>query len=205
MGELDLKQESNIYETKTHEEILKMLEEIKDFEKKYQEYDLEQIEEAEEFIEVEKDLVEFIDVEKDTLKQIEPIPIKHDAIKPISKNKIRKKRKLKVRVRRRPEKKKAKPETKVITPATFKIRFNEGGQLVNIDLKKSKLKPKSRKHIRIRKSKIKNEEKTENEDKKSKVLKLKGGLGKIGYLKKAIPHRAKKEEEIESEKSEFEE
>ena len=35
-------------------------------------------------------------------------------------------------------------------------------------------------------------------------LKLKGGLGKIGYLKKAIPHRTKKKEETESEKLETE-
>ena len=83
MEESDFKQDNNIYVPKTHEEILKMLDEIKDFEKKFQEYDLEKIEEVEEFIEVEKDLVEFIDVEKDTLKQIEPVPLKPDIIKPI--------------------------------------------------------------------------------------------------------------------------
>lgn len=204
MEESDFKQDISIYVPKTHEEILKMLDEIKDFEKKYQEYDLKKIEEVEEFIEVERDLVEFIDVEKDTLKQIEPVPLKPDIIKPILKNKIRKRKKYRVRIRRRPEIKKEKPVAKVITPATFKIRFNEGGELVNIDLRKSKLKPKSRKHLRIRKSKIKNEEKIENEGKKSKRLKLKGGLGKISYLKKAIPHRSKKEEETESEKLETE-
>lgn len=205
MEESDYKQDSNIYVPKTHEEILKMLEEIKDFENKYQEFDLESIKDDVEFLEVEKDLVEFIDIEKDTLKQIKPVPLKPDKIKPILKDKKRKRKIYRVRIRKRPKIKKEKPEAKVITPATFKIRFNEGGELVNIDLRKSKLKPKSRKHLRIRKSKIKNEEKIENEGKKSKILKLKGALGKIGYLKKAIPHRSKKEEEIESEKSAIEE
>ncbi len=205
MEESDFKQDSNIYITKTHEEILKMLEEIKDFEKKYQGYDLEKIEETEEFFEVENDLVEFFEVEEDTLKQFEPVSLKQDLIKPILKNKIRKRRIFKVRIRRKPKIKKAKIETKTINPATFKIRFNENGELVNIDLKKPKLKPNSKKHLRIRKTKIKTEEKIENEDKKSKILKLKAGLSKIGYLKKVIPHKKKKEEEIESEKSEVEE
>lgn len=43
MEESDFKQDISIYVPKTHEEILKMLDEIKDFEKKYQEYDLKKL------------------------------------------------------------------------------------------------------------------------------------------------------------------
>ena len=57
MNELDFEQDNTIFFTKTHEEILEIIEEIKRFEKKYQIYDLKESDLDIEFIEVEQDVV----------------------------------------------------------------------------------------------------------------------------------------------------
>jgi hypothetical protein len=202
MDELDSKQDNTISFAKTHEEILEMIEEIKKFEKKFIGHDFEETEV--EFIAVDKDVVEFIEVEENKLEQFEPISIKQETKKPGLKEKL----KISKIFKARPKVQKEEVEAKPITAATFKIRFNEAGELVNIDLKKPKPRPESKKRFDlkkimiIRKGKTEKKEKAEETEKeaettekKSKISNLKGGLGKISLLKKAIPHRRKKKEE----------
>lgn len=201
MDELDSEQDNTISFAKTHEEILEMIEEIKKFEKKFIGHNFEETEV--EFIPVDEDVVEFIEVEEDKLEQFEPIPIEQETKKPGLKEKL----KISKIFKARPKVQKEEVEAKPITAATFKIRFNEAGELVNIDLRKPKPKPESKKRFDLKKLKIKRKGKTEKiekaketekeavtTEKKSKISKLKGGLGKIGMLKKAIPHRRKESE-----------
>lgn len=202
MDELDLKQDNTISFAKTHEEILEMIEEIKKFEKKFIGHDFEETEV--EFIAVDEDVVEFIEVEEDKLEQFEPISIGQETKKPGLKEKLKISKIFKARTKVQKEEVEAKP----ITAATFKIRFNEAGELVNIDLKKPKPRPESKKRFNLKKIMIirrgkteekaeKTEKEAETTEKKSKISNLKRGLGKIGILKKAIPHRRKKKEETE--------
>ena len=195
MDELDSEQDDTISFAKTHEEILEMIEEIKKFEKKVIGHDFEETEV--EFIEVDEDVVEFVEVEEDKLEQFEPIPIKEETKKPGLKEKLKINRIFKSRSEVQKEKVEAKP----ITAATFKIRFDEAEELVNIDFKKPKPKPESKRRFDLKRLRIKRrrktektEKETETSEKKSKFSKLNGGLGKIGKLKKAIPHRGKKKE-----------
>jgi len=202
MDELDSEQDNSISFAKTHEEILEMVEEIKKFERKFIGHDFEETEV--EFIAVEDDVVEFIEVEEDKLEEFEPIPIEQETKKPGLKERLKLNRIFKIK----PKVQKEEVEAKPIRAATFKIRFNEGGELVNIDIKKPKPKPESKKRFDFKKLRIRRkgktektekeiEEESETEEKKSKFSKLKGGLSKIGKLKKAIPRRGKKKEETE--------
>ena len=90
--------------------------------------------------------------------------------------------------------------------ATFKLRFDENGKLVNIDLKKPKpptAKSESKKRFKIPFPKIKIKEKegeSKATEKKSKGLK--GKLGAIGNLKRVIPSKGKKEKKTKELKSE---
>lgn len=190
MDELDLELDNNISFVKKHEEILEMIEEIKIFEKKFIRHDFEETEL--EFIEVEEDVLEFIEVEEDKLEQFETTPMK----------KVKKKLKNDRILNASSEVQKEKIQANPTMAATFKIRFDDTGELVNIDFKKSKPKPESNRLLKFSKFRINKNginEKTEteigNSKKKSKFLKLKVGLGKIGKLKKAIPTREKKEDE----------
>jgi len=84
------------------------------------------------------------------------------------------------------------------TPTVFRLRFTEDGKLENIDLKK----PKPKKEIKPILKKIKNKKKVEKKESKeinaeSKLSKLKSGLDIIKKLKRVIPSRNTKEEEIE--------
>lgn len=174
---------NNTSPARTHKEILQLLEEIKEFEKKFGEYDLETIEVDEEIIEVEHE----------EPKKEEPVPPVEEIKKP----------KLKEKLKKLKPKHDVKKE-KLVTPTTFKLRFNEEGKLENIDIKKFKSKPKTKRHLKLRKSKVEKKEKTEGEVKEetSRLSKLKGGLSKLGRLKKAIPTKSKTSEEKEESKEE---
>jgi len=158
---------------KTHEEILELIDEIKIFEENFQDFIVEKAE-----LDVKEEL---IDIEPEKPKIIKPIPIKQKEKK---------------------EKHIIKPFFKTNTPATFKIRFNENGELVNLDFKKSKNQKvkKTKKKFSLKNIKNlrkKSKEKSEVNEGKSKSGKLKGGLGKLGKLKKAIPSKSKKKEKTE--------
>jgi hypothetical protein len=153
---------------KTHREILEKLEEIKDFEKNFIEFNIEKPQVDEELIEIEYETFEEIESELLTFKEVEE-----------------KKPDFKIR------RKKVITEMfeKPITPTTFRLRINKEGNLENIDLIKPK--PRSKPHFRFRK---KDQSESEVTEKKSRLAKLKSGLGKI---KRAIPYRREEEEETE--------
>lgn len=204
MSESNLEQDVTS-SVKTHEEILEMIEEIKEFEKKFREYDLEETEVEEELIEVEQNIVDFIEVDKDESDQIEPIAFESEAKKSGFIERLIKSKIFRIRVRSRSEAQKARLEAKA---ATFKLRLNEEGKLVNIDLKKPKSsKPKSKKRFNLKKIVTKRRGKTketevETTEKMSKISKLKGGFSKISKLKRAIPHKGKMEKKSEESESE---
>jgi len=183
MNESDLNKLNITSVTKTHEEILEMLEEIKEFERKYGEIETEDSIINHElpdidyvlFEEIEPDLVFFNEIEEKKSKNIEKI-------RNYEKN-YRIFRKKEVTEKISPPK----------NPTTFRLRINEKGILENIDIKK----PRQGKKFKI--SFRKNDKKeSESSEGKSKLGKLIDGLSKI---KRIIPKRGK-EEEIESEETE---
>jgi len=191
---------------KTHEEILELLDEVKRFEKEFEDFEVaprSEVEEKEEFIEVEH--------ETTTVDTVKLIPLKTKEKKAKYKKRFRHPI-FRIKFRTRSEVKKLREEKKA---ATFRIRFDEEGKLVNLDVKKpkpSKEKPKklSLKKLFVLKKLIKRgkgeteetETKSEPEGEGSKFSKLKGGLGKLGKLKGIIPGRLKKEKETEEAKTE---
>jgi len=170
MDESDLEYSDITSIRKAHKEILDMLEEIKDYEKKFVEFDLEEPQVDKELIEVEYETFQEIEPELVTFKEVEEkkpefeIKRKKDVVKKIE---------------------------KPITPTTFRLRINEEGNLENIDLKKSE--PRSKRHFRIRFRK-KDQIDSEDTEKKSRFAKLKSGLSKI---RRAIPSKKEEKEEIE--------
>jgi len=173
---------------KTHEEIIQMIEEIKQIENIFNEFEIEKEGPQEELIEVEEEILE------------EFTPIDTEIDKTGLKKWL-------------DGKKEDKPDS---IPATFKIRFNESGELVNLDFRKSKVKSegKTKKAIKFDFKKLKGKFKRkgkkdegkseesgekpkkskEKRDKSSRFSGLKSKLGGIGKLKRVIPSKKKKEE-----------
>jgi hypothetical protein len=164
---------------KSHSEILDLIDEIKSFETDFVEFELYVPEPKEEIVEVKKDITSEIE------SQIAEEKFSYE-------------------IRRA----KKKVEKKPIPSATFKIRFNEKGELVNVDLKKPKPKEtKEKKKFSVKslipRKKGKGETDTETpEEQTSKGSKLKGGLGKLGKLKNIIPSKSKKSDKTEEETEE---
>lgn len=186
MDESEINKLNNSSITKTHEEILEMLEEIKDLEKKYGVLDLEEpiidneISDFEyvRFEEVKSDIVYFKEIE-------EKKPSFFDRIKKfnIKTNKFKKKE-----------------ETKAVqlpkNPTTFRLRLNKEGILENIDIKKPQ--PKKKIKLSLRK---KDKKETDSSEGKSKLSKLTNGLSKI---KRIIPKRGKEDSESSESESDKE-
>jgi len=185
MDETEFNELTNSSITKTHEEILKMLEEIKEFEKKYG------VSESVESI-LEKELpdfeyVKFEEIEPDMVyfKEVEKKPNIFEKIKKFKIDfKFLRKKELKIGFQS--------PKN----PTTFRLRLNKEGILENIDIKKPQ--PKKKIKFSFRK---KEKKEIENLEGKSRFLKIKNGLSKI---RRIIPRRGKNEEnelsEPESEK-----
>ena len=189
MNDPDLDRLNNTSITKTHEEILEMLEEIKEFEKKYGELGYEGSVIGEDLTELEYVTFEEIETELPIFNEIEPeLPIFKEIEK--LKPKIIKKNKFKIKFRK---KEKIEKIDRPINPTIFRLRINNEGKLENIDIKKQQ--PRKKINISFRK-KDKGEEKSS--EGKSKFDKLKSGLNKI---KRLIPIR-KKEEEPQTEETE---
>lgn len=182
MDDKDFNQLNNSSITKTHEEIVEMLEEIKGFEKKYgllsseesiieeQQPDFEYVK----FEEINPDLVVF--------KEIDEKPSILDKIKKL---------KIDFKIfRKKGSIEKIQPPK---NPTTFRLRINEEGILENIDFKK----PQPRKKFKISLRRKDKKEKG-NSGSKSKFSKIINGLNKI---KRIIPKRGN-EEESEPEESE---
>ena len=168
MKESNLGEDLNIH-IKDHKEILKAIEEIKEYENRFQEYNLLELEFKEELIEVDNQLEEFI----------EAIPKKEE--KPKIRKKITFKRnKIKRTIERQ------------LNPTVFHLRLNSEGKLENLDIKKLQIKQKTKKRIFKLKRNKKDKQKLEKTDEKSKISRFIGGLSKI---KKAIPSRKKRTED----------
>lgn len=193
MKESNLEQDGSASAVRSHEEIIELINEIKDFETRFPDIEFEEVEIAEEFIEVEPEPFE----------EFTPIPIKSE-IKEKDRKVKRKKHKLfRIKSRTRAEAEQWRMKRKA---ATFKIRFDEKGELVNLDIKKpkpKKQKSEGKKRFGLKKIRRKKGEKTEETTETKEVEegvkkpKIKGKLGKLGKLKRAIPSRSKKKEEPE--------
>jgi hypothetical protein len=184
MNETDLNQIDNTSITKTHEEILEMLEEIKEFEKKYGVSDRD-----EPIIETEIPEIGYVKFE-----EIEPDLVIFKEIKEKKQNFLNKIKKIKLdfKIFR---KKETQEEIHIPkNPTIFRLRINEKGVLENIDFKKPQ--PRKKLNISLRRKEKKDKESSEG---KLKLGKLLNGLNKI---KRIIPKRGK-EEDSESEESEI--
>ena len=203
MPEPDLGEGDTLSKERTHEKIQVLLDEIKEFEDKFPEYALKEPEIIEGDVYPSDVLGE--DSIKDGEKQLtSEMELEKSGLKPRS-------RKFSIRIRRKKSKTgedltDAEVLTKVkdITPTTFRVGFDESGKLVNLDLRKPKIKPKSESRFKKLvglKNKLHRKKggKTESEgtEGKSKASKFKGAFGKIGKLKKVIPHKGKKKEKGE--------
>ncbi len=206
MDDLNSDKNNSINLIKSHAEILEIIDEIKELEKKFQDYEIEKINFDEELIEVDDDHIDFVDLDGGEINFIE---IDQDKIKQFgldNNSLVKNKKKPKKRIRLRLFKSKDKDfkeeiKYEIRNPTIIKLRVNDEGKLVNLDLKESTQKSKQSsflKKISLRRGK-KTEEK-EPSEKKSKGSKLKGSLGKLGKLKKAIPGKGKKEKTAEAPK-----
>ena len=163
---------------RTHGEILELIEEIRELERKYPSYEIIEPE-PEELIEVEHEEEPYQWVPAKHVKKKRPPKIK--GIKPPSKIKLPK-----IKILRR----KSQEE---LNPATFKLRIGEDGSLKNLDFRAPKQKSESKFSLKKILNKIplkrgkKGEKEAKSSEEKSKLGKLKGGFGKIGKLKKLIP------------------
>jgi hypothetical protein len=163
---------------KNHSEILRIIDEIKNYESNFVDFDAEINPFIDRELAQEQDLIE-IKHEDEKSKQHEDF----------LSEKPKKKKKSYLR-------KKKKKESKPKTPTTFKIGFNEKGNLVNLDLKQSKVKKddvKSKDKFSFKKLlPIKKSEKKETSDtdaKSSKLSKVKSSLRKLNKLKRVIPNK----------------
>jgi len=161
-------------EIKGHSEILQIIDEIRGYEKNFMDFSTEVVEEVPD---VEHDLIE----------------VSHETVIPEDDLSESEKKNFSLF--------KKEKESKPNVPTTFKIGFNEKGELVNLDLKQPKPKKeneKSKSKFNLKKLipiKKKGEESAESSESSSKVSKLKGGLGKLSKLKKVIPNKNKSSNE----------
>lgn len=194
MGEPELGEKRDFQTVKSHDEILKLLSEIKKIEEEYNPTEFkpepENIEQdLMKFIDLDQNIVEFVDLEPEINKDIKPI----EEVK-VEENQLitNKKPRFKIKFRSRHEAKKWRKskdiENKKIDPATFRIRYDKEGNLVNIDFKKIKTKPKKPgKKIKEKKEKPQDSEKMSKIDRIKKIFTV---------LKRIIPvKKASSEEE----------
>lgn len=197
--QLDSEKNDTFSSVKTHFEIVTMIKELKEFEQRFSGFEIVDVEVSEELIEVEHS----------ELLEMNHSEIEDEIRKSSLGTRLKKYKVFRIKVRSKSDITSVK---KPVKSATFKIRFDESGNLVNTDFKNAKSKepskfkakilgklPKLKKPGLKRKNKKKEEsgeasESSEEGGKKSKNKKLKGGLGKIGKLKGVIPNKSKKKE-----------
>ena len=181
MNEMSVEQGDTIRsETKTHEEILVIIKEIKGLEEKFMSGDFFKDYQIE-FLEVED---EFIEIEHPPIEQREHIIFEEVTVEDEVETEL---------------------EEKIIYPAVFRIRFNEEGKLENLDLKKAKPKPHLKSDLKklkvLKKIKIIGR-KGESRIEKVRLSKIKDTIGKISKIRNVIPGIGKKEEEPVKEETE---
>ena len=182
---------------KTHEEILELLEEIKEFEERFPEINLDE---------------KIVSIDEVLQEEVKPIPIKTETEKKEKKKRI-KPPSLKVRLRSRSEVRRIKREKQI---TTIKLVLDEQGRLVNPDIRKTKPKKQRKTKFNIRnlikrkkEPETKEGEKTETSEiseggKRFNLSKITGVFGKLGKIKQVIPGKKTeaKEEKPENEKQE---
>jgi hypothetical protein len=177
MVEPEIGEKKEFQTVKTHDEILELLKEIKKIEQVYNPAEFKPLPEDIEqdlmkFIDLDQDFVEFVDLQPDAVKDIKPV----EEVKPEEKQLIKnKKLRFKLKFRSWLEAKKWRKhkdiENKKMDPATFRIRFDKEGNLVNIDFKKIKAKPKKPgKKIKEKKEKPQDSEKISKIDRIKKIF-----------------------------------
>ena len=177
---------------KTHDEILELLEEIKEFEKRFPEINIDE---------------KIVPTDELLHEEIKPIPIKTEIKKKEKKKKI-KNPFSRIKLRSRSEVQRIKHEKQI---TTIKLILDEQGNLINPDIRKSKPKKQRKSKLNIknlinlikRKKEGKAAETTEG-DKRFNLSKIKSIFGKVGKIKQVIPGKKteKKEEKTENEKQE---
>ena len=170
---------------KTHKEITEMINDLKDFEKDFGEFEIIEINKVEDLIEVdiaERDIIQ---------SKFEKKDLEHPK---------KKLNKFNIKIRKKSDDLSISKSKKT---ATFKIRFDESGNLINMDIRKPP--PKKQLNIKnkiigklpkLKKTSLRKKGKKSKDDGELKDNKLpkkgfKGKLGKIGNLKKAIPGKGK--------------
>ena len=201
MPEPDFRDVDILSKEQKHEKIQALLDEIKGFEDKFPGYAVKEPEIIEG--DVHFSSLPEGDSTKDEEKELtSEMQLEKSGLTPKS-------RRFRIRIRRRKSKvaedlrdDEVLTKVKEITPTTFRFGVDQSGKLVNLDLRKPKIKPKSKsrfKKLAGLKDKLhrKKGDRTESEGskEKSKPSKFKGAFGKVGKLKKAIPHKTKKKKE----------
>ena len=181
---------------KTHEEILELIDEIKELENRFPEIKTDQ-----RWITVEPEVI---------VPEQKPTEIKTE-IEEYSKKEKKKLIKFRIKRRSHSEVQKIRRESKA---TTIKLRIDEEGNLVNTDIRKQKKGKEGKSKFNIKKLLRREKEKTvegqegettETEDKKGGISKIKNVFGGIGKLKNVRPGRKSKSEEPEKTSEETEE
>lgn len=177
MGEPELVEKREFQTVKSHDDILELLKEIKKIEEVYNPAEFkpepENIEQdLMKFIDLDQNFVEFVDLKPEINKDIKPIEeVKEKEDQLITKKKQRFKLKFRNRLEAKKWRKDKDTENKKIDPATFRIRYDKEGNLVNIDFKKIKTKPKTpSKKTKEKKEKSQDSEKLSKLDSLKKVF-----------------------------------
>lgn len=177
MGEPELGDKREFQAVKSHDDILELLKEIKKIEEVYNpsgfKPEPENIEQdLMKFIDLDQNFVEFVDLKPEINKDIKPIEeIKEKEDQLITKKKQRFKLKFRNRLEAKKWRKDKDTENKKIDPATFRIRYDKEGNLVNIDFNKIKAKSKKpSKKIKEKKGKSQDSEKLSKLDRLKKVF-----------------------------------
>ena len=173
---------------KSHEEIIAMIQEIKELEERFGSFDVVEIEEESE------DLIEVEHGELPKRKKISSPPAlkkPEQKTKPIVHKKLDKKQIFKVKVRSKPQVHKK----RAVKSATFKIRLDDKGNLVNLDFNKPKPETKTKRSGLKKKTLQKDSKQKDNVETDETIgSRLKS---KIGNLKRAIPGRKSNNEKSE--------
>jgi hypothetical protein len=206
MEKLDREKDEDFSKILTHEQIRSMMDELLEFEKKLPLFDISDSEMVYEDSQMMKKDEEDIDIVSDKSLEFEPETKKKKvkfSFKKLPKLKI--KRKTSAKTSDISYTKVFKIKALELKPNEFRFGLDEKGDLVNLDLRKSKPhQPKSESKFVSKLSKINplkfikgrkkgGETQSSSDEKGSKGSKVKGIFGSIGKLKNAIPSRGKKE------------
>lgn len=176
---------------KTHEEILILIEEIKAYEQQvthgiFPKPSQSTVDDLVELPTIEEEFPEWKCIESDTEPRDSPslLDTKGDASSALK--------------RQRPN--------SVVKSSIFHLRFDEDGNLINVDLRTSGESPKGNtaKNTLLPKLHQKKETKEEAEESPSKTSMVKTGLGSIGKFKKLIPRRKKESKAVQEDQEEDE-